>query len=998
MFSQSNGDVIHTFGLTQGVRYLGSNPQQIFAVHSNEDGSSFVAAGLDNFTQFNGHAVNSKILKLTPNGYIDYSFDCSQTYNHRTNKIEELDNGSILISTDGSTAQNNGQLGLYMLNSDGSSSQYFNVGPIGFNGDVNDFAVQEDGKIIVVGDFFEFNGQPVGKVVRLNSNGSLDNSFNFNVSLVTSGYFGPRIECVAIDSLGRILIGGLFYGSIIRLSSSGLFQKSFYPNGERGLTMRREYNGNDYFGDGWVKDLVITDNNQIIAVGEFEAYGDEAYDLENIVRFYGSGSLDYNFLGSNAFSDTVHFIEKLGENNYYLTGGFTSFQDTTVGRACVLDLDGNLNTSFNNGSLFDGYVRSASVNSSGRIINGGDFEYYNNQYVGGFTSFSMDGLSHYNFNGFNGGVLGSKVFGDDIYVFGVFDNFRGQEINGLVKFNSQGVWDEEFNIGTGFNGIVKDITKLPNGDLIVVGNFTEYNNLSSKRIVKLHSNGDIDESFQNNIGFNDDVYNIELIEEENAILVSGAFTTYNNSSRKKIVKLNFEGSIIPSSLNSVMFNTQDGYINKIISFNSEFLVNLNIGGIKLIDSNGAQNQNFNNIYISNVTDIKITPDNKILVSSSTAPYIQRYNSDGTVDDTFLFASISLHPIGHTDSFFPTDVKALSIDEYGNIFAGGNFNYFEDRETGQLSPQNNFIVLNANGIKVDDFDIGEGFSSGQQVYTRVYTIGLFENKVFIGGDFIGYDSSLSSHLVSLSYDSQSLSNYEIPIITILGQPNVTIEVGSSYTDAGATATDNSGSDISTDIVTNGAVNSGVLGSYTITYDVTDENGNIASSVTRTVNVVDTTNPIITLNGQEEMTIEVGSTYIDLGALASDNYDGDITDSILTVNNVDANTIGTYIITFNVSDLSGNNADEVTRTVNVTSNLSVDENIKISLNIYPNPTRNIWKISSSIVPESIELYDVVGRKLFSVPLKSKDFEVNGSFLPNGIYFMVINGETIGRLIKN
>ena len=78
---------------------------------------------------------------------------------------------------------------------------------------------------------------------------------------------------------------------------------------------------------------------------------------------------------------------------------------------------------------------------------------------------------------------------------------------------------------------------------------------------------------------------------------------------------------------------------------------------------------------------------------------------------------------------------------------------------------------------------------------------------------------------------------------------------------------------------------------MTYNVTDANGNVAVEVTRTVNVVDTTLPVITLTGESTVTIEVDSTYTDAGATATDNYDGDITSSIVTVNPVDATTVGT-----------------------------------------------------------------------------------------------------------
>ena len=156
---------------------------------------------------------------------------------------------------------------------------------------------------------------------------------------------------------------------------------------------------------------------------------------------------------------------------------------------------------------------------------------------------------------------------------------------------------------------------------------------------------------------------------------------------------------------------------------------------------------------------------------------------------------------------------------------------------------------------------------------------------------------------------------VPVITLTGEATVTIEVGSTYTDAGATATDNYDGDLTSSIVTVSTVDETTVGTYTLTYNVTDANGNVAVEVTRTVNVVDTTVPVITLTGESTVTIEVGSTYTDAGATATDNYDGDITSSIVTVSTVDVTTVGTYTLTYNVTDANGNVAVEVTRTVNV-----------------------------------------------------------------------------------
>jgi hypothetical protein len=75
----------------------------------------------------------------------------------------------------------------------------------------------------------------------------------------------------------------------------------------------------------------------------------------------------------------------------------------------------------------------------------------------------------------------------------------------------------------------------------------------------------------------------------------------------------------------------------------------------------------------------------------------------------------------------------------------------------------------------------------------------------------------------------------PILTLLGEVSVTVPSGNIYSDAGASAEDNIDGDISTSIVATGAVNTAVVGSYVITYNVVDRAGNNAASITRTVTI-------------------------------------------------------------------------------------------------------------------------------------------------------------------
>ncbi len=201
----------------------------------------------------------------------------------------------------------------------------------------------------------------------------------------------------------------------------------------------------------------------------------------------------------------------------------------------------------------------------------------------------------------------------------------------------------------------------------------------------------------------------------------------------------------------------------------------------------------------------------------------------------------------------------------------------------------------------------------------------------------------------------------PTITLLGNATLSIAFGTAYTDAGATASDNTDGNITTSITTTitfagntvGAVNPNTAGVYTIAYNVSDTAGNQATPVTRTVTVMaaatvtDTTPPTITLLGNATLSIALNTAYTDAGATASDNTDGNITASITTtitfagntVGAVNPNTAGVYTIAYNVSDMAGNQATPVTRTVTVVPAATVTDTTPPTITLLGNATLSI-----------------------------------------------------------
>lgn len=151
-----------------------------------------------------------------------------------------------------------------------------------------------------------------------------------------------------------------------------------------------------------------------------------------------------------------------------------------------------------------------------------------------------------------------------------------------------------------------------------------------------------------------------------------------------------------------------------------------------------------------------------------------------------------------------------------------------------------------------------------------------------------------------------------VFTLNGQEEVTVEVGSDYEDEACILVVDS-IDKSNDIkVDKSSLDINTLGTYQIKYYIVLDNKEY--SITRNIIVVDTTNPIITLNGNDNLTILKGEKYNENGYTASDNYDGDITEKVEVTSNLDNNVVGEYTITYSVSDTS-NNKHEVSRIVYV-----------------------------------------------------------------------------------
>ena len=149
---------------------------------------------------------------------------------------------------------------------------------------------------------------------------------------------------------------------------------------------------------------------------------------------------------------------------------------------------------------------------------------------------------------------------------------------------------------------------------------------------------------------------------------------------------------------------------------------------------------------------------------------------------------------------------------------------------------------------------------------------------------------------------------IPEFSLVGSSEVVLEVHEDYNELGI---DYQGEDF--EIVIDGQVRTSTIGEYKVTYYLRSSSGEESSKKTRTVTVIDSTSPVLELLGEDELTVEAGSDYIEPGALVSDNYDQDLEFEV--IGDVDTSVLGEQILTYFTIDQSGNESEQINRVVTV-----------------------------------------------------------------------------------
>ena len=295
-----------------------------------------------------GSMQRNQLARLNVDGTLDNTFNpgggpAGSSTRREIYALAIQPDGRILVGGD-FTSFNGVQSGyLVRLNRDGTVDNTFAVG-VGFDDEVFAVALQPDRKILVGGWFTSYNGVSRRRIIRLNPNGSIDTTFNAGVAAGGFSGAGNRpITTIAVLATGKILLGGWwteFSGvvrrDIVRVNTDGTLDLGFDARIDAGTF------------SGAVNVITVDGSGKILIGGAFESLGGVA--RANIARLEPNGALDPSFDAKlwPHNNRRVNSIAVQPNGKILVTGGFrtvpTGTQDFGVAR---FEPDGTLDTAFN---------------------------------------------------------------------------------------------------------------------------------------------------------------------------------------------------------------------------------------------------------------------------------------------------------------------------------------------------------------------------------------------------------------------------------------------------------------------------------------------------------------------------------------------------------------------------------------------------------------------------------------------------------------------------
>lgn len=391
---------------------------------------------------------------------------------------------------------------LARLNPDGTTDAAFNAGGLGANGFISAVVVQPDGKILVGGGFNSFNGQPRALVTRLNPDGSPDPTFAYPT--VATDY--RQIASLALQADGKVLVGG---GQSFGSASPGLLRLNVDGSVDNTFNIGQGPNG-------FVRKVLVQADGKIVAGGSFTQH--DGQPAGGLVRLNANGSVDAAFgtaIGTAIGSGTgntgiIYSLAQQADGSLLAGGNFTLFNGQPASRLTRLLPSGASDPAFTSGNgatAGGGIVYSILLPPGGNIVIGGTFTQYNNVARGRVARLTATGNVDAGYaagagasNGTTGVVYALGLTpGGQVLAVGNFLQYDAAAVGGVVRLSATGGPDGTFAAQVEARGTINQVVPLPGGQLLVAGNFTQFNGAAVPglpgAVRRLNANGSLDASF-----------------------------------------------------------------------------------------------------------------------------------------------------------------------------------------------------------------------------------------------------------------------------------------------------------------------------------------------------------------------------------------------------------------------------------------------------------------------------------------------------------------------
>jgi uncharacterized delta-60 repeat protein len=343
---------------------------------------------------------------------------------------------------------------------------------------------------------------------------------------------------------------------------------------------------------------------------------------------------------------------------------------------------------------------------------------------------------------------------NNLLVGGEYTSLNGISTPYFTRLKPDGTIDESFNTGTGFNDKVYTSYNQPDGKIIVGGSFTSYNGINAGRLIRLNTDSSYDPTFNTSIGSTTGIIYGVFPQSDGKIIIVGSFTKYNNITVNRIARILPNGALDTSFLtglgaSALISNVRilsDGKI--LLTGNFTSFNGVEVNKMVQLNANGTVDTSFNigTGFDDDVSAMEIQSDGKIILGGKFTSY------NGIVANRI----IRINKDGSIDTSFLSGsglsagaVQAIKIDSFGNIMIGGSFTgFYNGKEVNRI------CFLNADGTMKTDIDFGSGPASSSVLALANDS----EGSWYIGGSFSVFDGLNQGRLTKINEEGEHDTGY------------------------------------------------------------------------------------------------------------------------------------------------------------------------------------------------------------------------------------------------